>query len=151
MSDISKIKLGSITYSLKDTEARTAINNLSTAVASAMIIKGVISSAAEITGLTNYKQGWTYKIASSFYFEGELVENGDMIVCISDFDTLYQASDWNIVQNNVDVMTGADGSTAGTRGLVPGPASTDNGNFLRGDGTWVQIQESTWNSISSLI
>lgn len=151
MAYLSRIKISGSTYSLKDAEARTAIENLSTAVSSAMIIKGVISSAAEITGLTNYKQGWTYKIASSFYFEGELVESGDMIICISDYDSLYKASDWNIVQNNVDVMAGANGEIAGSRGLVPAPTSTDNSNFLRGDGTWATIQESTWNSISSLI
>ncbi len=34
------------------------------------------------------------------------------------------------------VMTGADGTNAGTSGLVPAPAATDNTKFLRGDGTW---------------
>ena len=34
------------------------------------------------------------------------------------------------------VMTGADGSNAGTSGLVPAPAATDNTKFLRGDGSW---------------
>lgn len=31
---------------------------------------------------------------------------------------------------------GADGTAAGTSGLVPAPAATDNTKFLRGDGTW---------------
>lgn len=31
---------------------------------------------------------------------------------------------------------GADGVAAGTSGLVPAPAATDNTKFLRGDGTW---------------
>ncbi len=34
------------------------------------------------------------------------------------------------------VFTGADGSNAGTTGLVTSPAATDNVKFLRGDSTW---------------
>lgn len=33
-------------------------------------------------------------------------------------------------------FTGADGTAAGTAGLVPAPAATDNTKFLKGDGTW---------------
>ena len=33
-------------------------------------------------------------------------------------------------------FTGADGSSAGTSGLVPAPTATDNTKFLKGDGTW---------------
>jgi hypothetical protein len=33
-------------------------------------------------------------------------------------------------------FTGADGINAGTTGLVPAPAATDNDKFLKGDGTW---------------
>ena len=37
------------------------------------------------------------------------------------------------------VMVGANGTTAGTSGLVPAPVATDNTKFLRGDGTWAII------------
>ena len=33
-------------------------------------------------------------------------------------------------------FTGTDGTTAGTSGLVPAPATTDSGKFLKADGTW---------------
>lgn len=33
-------------------------------------------------------------------------------------------------------FTGTDGTTAGTAGLVPAPATTDAGKFLKADGTW---------------
>ena len=36
-------------------------------------------------------------------------------------------------------FTGADGTTAGTAGLVPAPAATDNTKFLGGDGTWKTV------------
>lgn len=35
-----------------------------------------------------------------------------------------------------DVFDGADGTDAGTDGLVPAPAATDNAKYLKGDGTW---------------
>lgn len=38
---------------------------------------------------------------------------------------------------------GANGTTAGTAGLVPLPAATDNTKFLRGNGTWASVTEYT--------
>ena len=35
-----------------------------------------------------------------------------------------------------NTMTGADGTNAGTAGIVPAPVATDNTKFLKGDGTW---------------
>ena len=43
---------------------------------------------------------------------------------ISATDTTYSA------------FTGTDGTSAGTSGLVPAPATTDSGKFLKADGTW---------------
>ena len=37
------------------------------------------------------------------------------------------------------VMVGADGTNAGTAGLVPQPSATDNTKFLKGDGTFAEI------------
>ena len=36
-------------------------------------------------------------------------------------------------------FTGADGSTAGTAGLVPAPSANDDEKYLRGDGTWSSV------------
>lgn len=43
------------------------------------------------------------------------------------------------------VMTGADGTSAGTSGLVPQPAATDNTKYLRGDGEWETPPGATYN------
>ena len=53
---------------------------------------------------------------------------------------------------------GTDGSSAGTHGLVPAPATTDAGKFLKADGTWAEAgggetiktlttDDYNWNSI----
>lgn len=153
MADISKIKLGSTIYSLKDSEARTAVTALQTAVASSLIFKGVVSSAAGITSLTNYKQGWTYKANAAFTISSVgTIEAGDMIICVSDYSSSYKASDWTVVQNNVDTMVGATSTKAGTRGLVPAPATGDSEKYLKGDGTWGSPStDLSWGAFTDLI
>lgn len=153
MADISKIKLGSTIYSLKDKEVRAAVNALQTAVASSLIFKGVVSSAAEIVTLTNYKQGWTYKANAAFTISSVgTIEAGDMIICVSDYSSSYKASDWTVVQNNVDTMVGAISAKAGTRGLVPAPAAGDSEKYLKGDGTWGSPStDLSWGAFTDLI
>lgn len=146
---VSKVNLGGTIYSLKDAEVRAAVAALETALASSLVFKGIVSSAAEITELTNYKLGWTYKANASFSLDSVgQVENGDMIICINSNST-YSASDWTIVQNNVDVMIGANNTSAGTKGLVPTPSAGDDAKFLCGDGTW-QKASVAWGSFSDL-
>lgn len=53
-------------------------------------------------------------------------ESGSMV--ISATDTTYSN------------FTGTDGAAAGTSGLVPAPATTDAGKFLKADGTWETVQ-----------
>jgi hypothetical protein len=73
-----------------------------------------------------------------------------MIICISSYSSAYKASDWTVVQNNVDTFSGATSSTAGTRGLVPAPAKGSQNAFLKGDGTW-GTADTVWGSFSDLI
>lgn len=150
---ISNVELGSTIYSLKDKEARAAINALQTAVSSSLVFKGVVFSAADLTGLKNYKIGWAYKANASFEITslGKL-EVGDMIICISDYSSGYKASDWTVVQNNVDTMTGASSTAAGTRGLVPAPQAGDTDKYLKGDGSWGAPTASVaWGNFFDLI
>lgn len=66
-----------------------------------------------------------------------------MIIAIADYSDSWKASDWTVVQNNVDTMSGASSSAAGTRGLVPAPSAGDQGKFLSGAGTWQTITQSS--------
>ena len=40
---------------------------------------------------------------------------------------------------SINDFTGANGTTAGTKGAVPAPAAADNVKYLKGDGTWATI------------
>lgn len=48
----------------------------------------------------------------------------------------------------LSAMVGANGTIAGTKGLVPAPVATDNVKLLRGDGTWVAANAGTVTSAS---
>jgi hypothetical protein len=53
--------------------------------------------------------------------------------------------------NNVDLsMTGATGAADGEAGFVPKPLTTDNGKFLKGDGTWDDPQDTTYDGSSNI-
>ena len=70
---------------------------------------------------------------------GTFTANASSNVTIALTDTTYSA------------FTGTDGTSAGVAGLVPAPATTDAGKFLKADGTWATIQSSgiTYYTLSS--
>lgn len=78
------------------------------------------------------------------YTAGTNVSISDSNV-ISATDTTYTAgtnvsiSDGNVISatdTTYSNFTGTDGTAAGAAGLVPAPATTDAGKFLKADGTW---------------
>lgn len=58
----------------------------------------------------------------------------------SDFNDLENRPQLNGVEMDGDTditdFVGTDGTNAGAQGLVPAPATTDNGSLLKADGTW---------------
>lgn len=127
------------------------LSNLETFAASAVTLKGIAATAADITSLTDYKVGWTYKATSNFAI-ADLgnIEPGDAIVCMIDYVDSFKSSDWTVIQGNTDVMMGATTSTSGASGLVPIPSANDTNNYLRGDGTW-SSPDVVWGNIADLI
>lgn len=89
-------------------------NTTSTASVAWGGVTGTLSDQTDLKNALDAKQG-TLTAGSNI-----TITSGT----ISATDTTYSA------------MTGADGTNAGTSGLVPAPAATDNTKFLRGDGTW---------------
>lgn len=62
-------------------------------------------------------------------------------------DTLTAGANIQISNNTISAtdttysdFTGTDGTAAGAAGLVPAPATTDAGKFLKADGTWDSVQ-----------
>lgn len=69
-----------------------------------------------------------------------------MIIAVNDYDSAYSALDWTIIQNNVDTMTGATSSEAGTRGLVPAPAASTDIQYLDSTGNW-SVPATGWTAL----
>lgn len=44
-----------------------------------------------------------------------------------------------LTDTTYNAFTGADGTNAGSSGLVPAPSATDNDKYLKGDGTWANV------------
>ena len=149
MADISKLQINGTTYDLKDSVARAAVSNLETAVSSSLTFKGVINNDTDLEGIVMsaaQNVGDTYKIGTNFISNqyGPL-QNGDMFVCIG-------IMDWTVLQNNIDVFTGATTEYGGMTGLVPAPSTEDKNKYLAGDGTWKKVNtDIQLGSISDLI
>lgn len=73
-------------------------------------------NGSDMTGSTNIPEVKTYTAGSNVAISDQNV--------ISATDTTYSN------------FTGTDGTAAGVAGLVPAPATTDAGKFLKADGTW---------------
>ena len=48
-----------------------------------------------------------------------------------------------LTDTTYNAFTGADGTNAGSSGLVPAPSATDNDKYLKGDGTWASVSASS--------
>lgn len=117
-------------------------NNVISATGSAAVawgdINGTLANQTDLQNALNAKQG-TLTAGSNVQINGNT---------ISATDTTYTAgANINIDANNVISATdttynnfvGTDGQTAGTQGLVPAPATTDDGKYLKADGTWATV------------
>lgn len=78
----------------------TAIANASVGAAT---FKGVVSSGSAISSLTDYKAGWYWIVDTAGTYVGQVCEPGDFIYCISNYSSSYKASDFSVVQTNLDI------------------------------------------------
>lgn len=78
----------------------------------AMLFKGIVDGTHALPDEA-YHTGWTYKVNEAGTYAGQACEIGDMVVCVSDFDTTAANADWVVVQRNIDgAVTGPTASTS---------------------------------------
>lgn len=93
-----------------------------------------VSDRIENVGIYAYEEGWNATAFKTWcYYDGEIY------LCISNHTTgaSFDVTKWQRVPN---IFQGATASVAGKQGIVPKPAAGDQGKFLKGDGTWTQLQ-----------
>lgn len=83
-----------------------------------------------------YKNQWYEKVING----GELpIASSDTLGAVKVGANLSINSETGVLSatdTTYSAFTGTDGETAGSAGLVPAPATTDAGKFLKADGTW---------------
>ena len=99
----------------------TAIANASVGAAT---FKGVISSGTAISSLTDYKAGWYWIVDTAGTYVGQKCEPGDFIYCISNYSSSYKASDFSVVQTNLDIaaISNAEIDVICSDGSMTGPS-----------------------------
>ena len=90
----------------------TAITNAMTGSASFKGSLGSSTSTATYTQSTleaaAYKAGWYLVVNSAGTYVGHACEVGDMVYCVKDKGSAYAASDFTVVQNEMDVLTNTE-------------------------------------------
>lgn len=82
---------------------------------------------------TGYTLAYTSEIPTN---TSELINDSGFITGIGSNDVI-TALGYTPASNSA--FTGADGTNAGSSGLVPAPSATDNDKYLKGDGTWASV------------
>lgn len=102
---------GTSTTQIATTEFVT--NAVATASAGLASFQGTVAAASTITD-SAYKKGWYWVVTTAGTYVGQTCEVGDMIFAIADKGSAYKASDFSVVQNNMDMqeMTEAEMDTA---------------------------------------
>ena len=146
MADIEKIKIGNTEYNVKDVTSGYITGIDSTDVTDALGYtpysssnpNGYTSNVGTVTSVNSVTpdasgdvtlsiptvNNATLTVTQNGTSKGTFTANSSTDTTIALTDTTYS------------VFTGANGSAAGTTGLVPQPSATDNTKFLKGDGTW---------------
>lgn len=76
-------------------------NAVDTAVTGGVAYQGAVNSNTDISGLGSWTAGWYWVIATAGTYVGQQCEVGDMIFC-NTTSTTYAASNFNVVQTNID-------------------------------------------------
>lgn len=93
----------SISADSADVPTVTAVKNyISTAITGAASFQG---TAPTTFAPTNYKKGWYWVVGTAGTYVGEVCEAGDMIFAVEDYSSAYSASDFSVIQTNLDITS----------------------------------------------
>lgn len=73
------------------------------AMAGGATFQGAVNAGTDISSLTAYNAGWYWVVQTAGTYVGQTCEVGDMIYCINNYSSAYSASDFSVVQKNVDM------------------------------------------------
>ncbi len=86
------------------TLAKTIDDRIQAAQMGSSSFQGAVNNGSDISNLTSYSRGQYWVVATSGVYVGQTCEAGDMIFCINDYSSSFSNSDFNVVQNNLDLQ-----------------------------------------------
>lgn len=93
----------SISSDSTDIPTVTAVKQyVSTAVAGGAAFQG---TAPTTFAPTNYSAGWYWVVGTAGTYAGQTCEAGDMIFATANYNTAYSASDFDVIQTNLDITS----------------------------------------------
>lgn len=102
------------------------------------LISNLVSSAPGVVDgdhplpVDGYKAGQTWRVALAGTYAGQKCEVGDLIICIKDFNTQTNNSDFMVIQANVDGAVTSTATTSTVGEIVVFNAAT--GKVIKGSG-----------------
>ncbi len=103
----TKNTISSISSDSNDVPTVTAVKNYVTStVTGGAAFQG---TAPTTFAPTNYKKGWFWVVGTAGTYAGQTCEAGDMIFAIADYSSSYSASDFDVVQTNLDITSISNG------------------------------------------
>ena len=102
------------------------------------LISNLVSSAPGVVDgdhplpVDGYKAGQTWRVALAGTYAGQKCEVGDLIICIKDFNTQTNNSDFMVVQANIDGAVTSTATTSTVGEIVVFNAAT--GKVIKGSG-----------------
>ena len=75
---------------------------IATAVTGAASFQGTAPTTFAPTG---YKKGYYWIVGTAGTYAGQVCEPGDMIFAVEDYDSAYSASDFSVIQTNLDITS----------------------------------------------
>lgn len=97
----AKDTVSSISSDSNDVPTVTAVKNyVASAVTGAVAFQGTVNSSF---APTDYVAGYYWVVGTAGTYAGQVCEAGDMIFCINDYNSAYSASDFDVVQTNLDI------------------------------------------------
>lgn len=76
---------------------------IATAITGSASFQGTVSAQSTISS-ADYKKGWYWVVDTAGTYVGQTCEVGDMIYAIADKASAYSASDFSVVQTNLDLV-----------------------------------------------
>lgn len=116
--DLSPIASPTFTGTPKAPTASAGTNNTQIATTAFVnsTVQTAITGAAAFQGTaptsfapTNYKKGYYWVVGTAGTYAGETCEAGDMIFAVEDYALAYSASDFNVIQTNLDITSITNG------------------------------------------